>query len=123
MASVDNRVVQMEFDNRSFQQKIGVTTSSLDKLKASLDFSKQKGMTDGISNATQNISFMGNAVQNVSSGFSVLAGAAAVALGGIATQAISVGLQLVKSLSLDQVITGFRIRNQYEFYSNDFSKH
>ena len=102
MASVDNRVVRMEFDNRSFQQRIGVTIDSLNKLKASLNFSKSGESLNELSTTANNFNLnsMSSAVANATSGFSVLAGAAAVALGNIATKAIQVGAQITKLLIL-----------------------
>lgn len=110
MASVDNRVVKMEFDNRSFQQKIGATTESLKKLKDSLNFSKAGDSLNEVSKSANNFNLNGitNGVQTATNSFSVLAGAAAVALGGIALKAASVGAGVIKAFTIDPVRQGFQ---------------
>jgi tape measure domain-containing protein len=110
MASVDNRVVKMEFDNRSFQQKIGVTTDSLAKLKASLNFSKSSDSLKEVSNTANgiNLSSLSSSVSTATSGFNILAGAAAVALGGIATKAAMAGAQIAKSFTIAPISEGFK---------------
>ena len=110
MASVDNRVVKMEFDNRSFQQRIGVTTDSLDKLKASLNFSKSSESLKDVSKTADsiNLSSLSSSVATASAGFSALAGAAAVALGGIAAKAAIAGAQVAKSFVIGPISDGFK---------------
>lgn len=117
MASVDNRVVRMEFDNRSFEQRVGTTTKSLEKLKASLDFSKSSDSLKQVNTTANNFNLnnMSNEVSKATSGFSVLSGAAAVALGGIAAKAAVVGAQIVKSLTLAPLMQGFQ---EYETNMN-----
>ena len=42
---VDEKVVEMRFDNKNFEKNVATTMGSLDKLKQSLKF---KGATDGL---------------------------------------------------------------------------
>lgn len=37
MSSIDERIVQMRFDNKDFESNVGTTMSTLEKLKKSLD--------------------------------------------------------------------------------------
>jgi len=71
----------------------------------------------GIDRASESVSLPGitKAVASASSQFSVLQGAAAVALGNIATQAASQGARIAKSLSLNSAIGGFK---EYETNMN-----
>lgn len=110
MASVDNRVVRMEFDNRSFQQKIGQTKQSLEDLKTSLNFSKSTDSLKQVGTTANgiNLNSLSDSVSNTASQFSILAGAAAVALGGIATQAISVGANIAKAFTIEPISSGFK---------------
>lgn len=110
MASVDNRVVKMEFDNRSFQEKISVTTNSLAKLKASLNFSKSSDSLKEVSTTANgiNLSALSSSVATATAGFNVLAGAAAVALGGIASKAAATGIQIAKSFVIGPISDGFK---------------
>ncbi len=74
MSSVDNRVVEMKFDNNKFEQGIQSTLGWLDKLKESLKFGgAEKGMQD-MQKAADGFSLqsMADNVQNVSSHFSAM---------------------------------------------------
>jgi tape measure domain-containing protein len=109
MASVDNRVVKMEFDNRSFQQRIGVTTDSLGKLKQSLNFSNTANM-QGIDKLSNNFGNMGGVVNNVTKGIGVLGVAAGVALGGLVTSTLAVGKQMAGAL-ISPILEGGKERS------------
>lgn len=110
MASVDNRVVRMEFDNRSFQQKIGQTKQSLEDLKTSLNFSKSTDSLKQVGTTANGINLNGlsDSVSQTTSKFSVLAGAASVALGGIALQAVNAGAQIAKAFTIEPISSGFK---------------
>ena len=45
--TVDERVVEMRFDNKQFEQNVSTTMSTLDKLKAKL---KLKDASEGLDN-------------------------------------------------------------------------
>ena len=117
MASVDDRVVAMQFDNKAFEDKIATTMSSLDKLKASIDKAgKSKGLEDIQSAGNKiNLDGLANAVEGISSKFSAMGAIAFTVLQNVTTRAIDAGIQLGKSLSLDQVIGGFQ---EYETNMN-----
>ena len=42
MSSIDNRIVEMQFNNKRFEQNAKETMSTLDKLKEKLNFSSQE---------------------------------------------------------------------------------
>lgn len=110
MASVDDRVVQMQFDNAAFENKIAATMASLDKLKSSLDFANSKRGLDELSTAGKNFNLQGiaSAVEGISSKFSAMGVIAITVLSNIANRAFDAGVSIVKSLSLDQIIGGFQ---------------
>ena len=63
-ASMDTRIVQMQFDNKDFERDIKISDKSLAKFKENLDFSKcEKGLTE-FGNAIKSLSFSG-LVENV----------------------------------------------------------
>jgi tape measure domain-containing protein len=110
MASVDNRVVRMEFDNAAFEKKIQSTLSLLGQLDKALKFSgAHKGLAD-VSAAAKKVDLapIGNAVQGISAGFLALSTVAVTALATITHSAITAGAQMVKSLSLTPVLDGFK---------------
>ncbi|MET0787470.1 MAG: tape measure protein, partial [Paenisporosarcina sp.] len=110
MASVDDRIVRMEFDNASFERKLGTTLTSLDRLEKSLKFEGAgKGLQDISSQAGKfHLGGMASAVEGIAGKFTALSTIAITALATITARAVSAGVDIVKSLSLDQVIDGFR---------------
>lgn len=117
MASVDDRIVAMKFDNAAFEQKIATTIASLDKLKGSLDFANSKRGLDDLSSSSKNFSLEGiaAAVSNIENKFSAMGAIALSVINNIVTAAINAGVSIVKSLSLDQVLAGF---HEYETNMN-----
>jgi tape measure domain-containing protein len=74
MASVDERVVKMTFDNASFERRISATIDSINQLNKALEL---KGAAKGISEVGDaadhvNLGGMASAVENISSKFSAL---------------------------------------------------
>jgi tape measure domain-containing protein len=110
MASVDDRIVRMEFDNAAFERKIATTLTSLGQLEKALKFEgASKGLAD-VTSAADKVSFHGIAdgIEGLSKKFIALSTIAITALANITSKAIEAGLHIAKSLSLDQVIAGFK---------------
>lgn len=113
MSSVDNRVVQMQFDNASFEAGVKSTLASLDALNKSL---KLEGATKGledVSNASGKVDLgrIATAAEAVSEKFRAMSLIAISVLSNIATKAIDVAAGVVKSFSLAPVMDGF---HEYE---------
>ena len=107
---VDERVVQMQFDNRQFERNVSTSMSTLDKLKHSLNLSgAAKGLSD-IGNAAKNISFngLGSAVDTVRTRFSALQVMGVTALANITNSAVNAGKRIVNALTLEPVMSGFQ---------------
>lgn len=107
--TVDQKIVEMQFDNQKFEKGVNESMSSIDKLKNSLDFSGSEKAFNGINNAAKGVtldSLVSN-IDKVKSSFDKLEMAAAVALGNIMTKALEVGAKFASSLSLDQVKAGW----------------
>lgn len=115
--TIDNRVVEMRFDNRQFESNVATSMSTLDKLKQKLNFSGASKGLESINSAAKKIdmSGLGTAVESVKMKFSALEVAGVAALASIATKAVSAGAQLAKSFTLDPIIDGF---NEYELKLN-----
>ncbi len=113
MASVDNRVVQMTFDNARFEQNAKTTQETLKRLDESLAFKNgARGLTD-LEVAGRNFTMggMGSIVDGISGKFNAMGIAATTALMNITNRAIDAGISLVKSLTIDPISTGL---NEYE---------
>jgi tape measure domain-containing protein len=112
-SSVENRVVQMTFDNAKFEQKLDQTMKSIVELEKSLQFEKSKKSLQDFSTVANNFN-LGNIsahIEGVSKKFLVLGTIAATTLSNITSAAIHAGTNIVKSLSLDTVLDGF---HEYE---------
>jgi tape measure domain-containing protein len=113
MASVDDRIVQMKFDNQKFESGVGQTMQTLDKLKGSLNFDQSKSSMQGLSDAASrfNLGGIGATIEGISGKFLALSTVGVTALVNITNKAIDAGIQLGKSLSVDQISSGF---SEYE---------
>lgn len=110
MASVDDRIVGMRFDNAGFEQKMAETLKSLNKLQQSLDFSNSKRGMEDLSKAGKdfNMGGMGNAVEGISAKFAALATIGITALANITNRAIDAGIRMTKALTTDNIRAGFQ---------------
>ena len=72
--TIDQRVVEMRFDNAQFERNISQSTSSLEKLKQALKFDNVEKNFNAIENAAKglNLSSVTESIQTVSSSFSAL---------------------------------------------------
>lgn len=114
---VDERVVQMQFDNAQFERGTRQTMGTLEKLKQSLQFKGVEKGFERISSASQKVDFseMTKALESIESKFSAVNVIAVTALTNITNKAIATGERLIKALSLDPIISGFQ---EYETQIN-----
>lgn len=111
--SIDERIVEMKFNNKDFERNAAETMSTLEKLKAKLKFD---GATKGIEEIERagrkfNLDGMGDATDVVVKKFDIMATAAFTVINRIVDKAMDAGEKLVKSLSLDQVTAGWEKYN------------
>ena len=112
-ASIDQRVVEMRFDNQQFDKGVQSTLGWLDRLKQGL---KLDGASKGLNSIQKqangiNLSALQNSVETIAGRFTNLGIVGVTALQNITNAAIATGTQMVKSLTIDPVMTGF---NEYE---------
>lgn len=107
---VDERVVEMRFDNQQFEKNVSTTMSTLDKLKQKLNLTgASKGLEDvGRASKQVDMSGLSNGVGALTAKFSALDVVAVTALTNITNKAINAGERLVKSLSIDQISSGWQ---------------
>lgn len=117
--TVDERVVEMRFDNKQFERNIQTSLSSLDKLKKSLNLEgAAKGLetvNDAANKCSGNMSPLSNAVETVRVRFSALEVMAITALQNITNSALAAGKNLVSAFTIDPIKTGFE---EYETQIN-----
>lgn len=107
--SIDQRIVEMQFDNGQFERGAKQSIETLDKLDKSLDLRESAKNLTALSDAGKNFSLDGVAsgIEVVQQKFTALEIMGITALQRITNQAITTGENLVKSLSLDQIGQGF----------------
>lgn len=110
---IDERVVEMRFDNKDFESNVKTSLSTLDRLKQALKFSDSSKSLDNIAAATKRVDFSGmsNGIQTVQARFSALEVVAMTALSNITNSAINAGRQLVSAFTIEPVHDGF---SEYE---------
>ena len=114
---VDERVVEMRFDNAQFEKNVQTSMSTLDKLKAKLNFNGvSKGLED-VGNATKKLEFSGVAsgIEAVQAKFSAMEVIGVTALANITNSAVNAGKRIASAITIDPVRDGF---NEYETQMN-----
>nr|DAV22645.1 MAG TPA: tail tape measure [Caudoviricetes sp.] len=117
MSSVDNRVVEMQFENKQFESGVAKTLSSVKKLKEGLNFKDSAESLKNLGSVSKNVdmSSLIGAVESIKDRFSTLGIIGMTVLQNIANKAISVGSTLTKSLTLQPIMDGF---SEYETQMN-----
>ena len=117
MATIDEKVIGLKFDNKNFEQNVSTSLSTLDKLKQFLKLDGAAKGLESVDKAAKNIQLdsIADGVSNISGKFSALGVLAFTTLQSIASQAIATGSQLVKSLTIDPIMMGFA---EYETQMN-----
>ena len=108
--TIDERVVEMRFDNRQFEQNVQTSLSTLDKLKRGLDLDGAAKGLENLGTAAKkcDMSALSSSVETVRAKFSAFEVVAMTALSNITNSAINTGKQLVSALTIDPIKTGFQ---------------
>lgn len=154
--SIENKVVSLELDDSKFSSKVEGVLKNVTRLKEGMNFKTATTGLDGINPAAQNaakgMNGLATSVKNVnttingassgatastanigavakqtSTNFTMLGGAASVALGNIAAKAITAGGSMLSSFAFGPILDGFReYENQLNavqtIQANTFSK-
>lgn len=106
--AIDQKVVEMRFDNKQFETNAAATMSTLEKLTQSLNLTGAAKGFENVNSAAKgvNLSGLGNAVDTVQAKFSAMSVVAATALANITNSAVNAGKRMVSALTIDPVKTG-----------------
>ena len=117
MSSIDNRIVKMSFDSSKFTGAANSAMGTLKKLGDSLKFTEGMKGLDGLAGKVKSVDMspLSKGVDIVSSRFTALDVVAFTALQNITNNAMNAGKNLLHSLTLEPVMTGF---NEYETKMN-----
>ena len=107
---VDDRVVEMRFDNKQFEAGVRTSMSTLDKLKQSLKLTEATKGLENLNSAVKNTNFspLANGVETVRAKFSALQVVGVTALANIANAAMNAGKRIVSALTVEPIMDGFR---------------
>lgn len=154
--SIENKVVSLELDDSKFTSRVDGVLRNVDRLKSGMNFKQSTDGLEGVGKAAQDASnrmgSIADGVKNVntsivhnsttaaaatsnvgaaakisSTNFSMLAGAASVAMGNIASKALMAGGSVLSSFTFGPILDGFReYENQLNavqtIQANTFSK-
>lgn len=107
---VDERVVEMRFDNSNFEKNTKQSLLTLNKLNESL---KLKDASNGLKEVERtaksfNLDPLTKSVQTVGASFSSLQVIGITALANITNSAVNAGKQIISALTIDPIKTGFQ---------------
>lgn len=108
---IDEKIVKLGVDNADFKSKLIESLRSLasmDGALKSINGGNLNSVSSAASASAKSIDEIGNSAETSKSKFSILAGAASVALGNIASKALTSGMSVVKSLTIDPVMDGYK---------------
>ena len=114
---IDERVVEMRFDNAQFEKNVSATMSTLDQFKQKLNFRGAGKGLEEIGAAAQKVDMrgLGNGIEEVRMKFSALQVMGVTALANITNSALNAGKRIASALTIDPVKTGFQ---EYETKMN-----
>lgn len=115
--TIDQKVVEMRFDNKQFENNARTSISTLAKLKQSLNLSgASKGLED-INAAARRVDIGGlsGSVDTLRARFSALQVMGVTALANITNSAVNAGKRITSALTIDPIKTGFQ---EYETQIN-----
>ena len=105
MSKIDERIVEMSFENKKFEQGISESSKSLANFDSQLE---KSGSSAGFGS-------LGGVVEGVSAKFSAFGTIAVGALLEIGSKAVEVGMQLANSLAIEPITQGYQ---EYELKIN-----
>ena len=108
--AVDERIVEMQFDNEDFEKDVSTSMSTLDKLKKSLSFENVKDGFDRIQNGIMGTNFgpIEEALYKVQDGFGMVEMIGLQAMARISNAVLDTGQKMANALILDPVKSGFQ---------------
>lgn len=115
--TIDERVVEMRFDNKHFESNVSTTMSTLDKLKQKLNLSGASKGLESINESARRVNLepVSRSAETVGLKFNAMYTIADQALRNITNSAMMYGKRIISALTIDPVKTGFQ---EYELKMN-----
>lgn len=107
---IDKRVVEMAFDNASFEKSAKATIKTLDKLEKSLNLEGSSRALELFQKRTNNLSLskISSSLDEITNKFSTLGIVGITALTRLTNKAIDTGKKMVEALTIEPVSTGLQ---------------
>lgn len=104
---VDERVVELKFDNRDFERNTRQSMSTLQKLKSSLNFS---GVSSSVNNSVKSVSFdpISKGLETAGKSFSAFDAISFSVIKNLTDRVVDAGIKIVKSLSIDNIVDSWK---------------
>ncbi|WP_204790675.1 tape measure protein [Oscillibacter sp. CU971] len=111
--TIDERVVEMRFDNKQFEANVQTSLSTLEKLKQGLDLDGAAKGLEGLGEAAKKctLSTLSRSVETVQTKFSAFEVMAMTALSNITNSAVNAGKRMISSFTIEPISSGF---DEYE---------
>ena len=108
--TIDQKVVEMRFNNQQFERNAQTSLNTLEKLKQSLNLTGASKGLEQLNSAARNndIGALGRAADAVGVKFSTMQVIGTTALVNMTNSAINAGKRIVRALTIDPVKTGFQ---------------
>ena len=115
--TIDQKVVEMRFDNRQFESNVATTMSTLEKLKQKLNLSGAAKSMESVGTAAKKVdlSGIGVAAETVGLKFNAMYTMADQALRNLVNSAMNATSRIAKALTIEPIMTGF---SEYETQIN-----
>ena len=115
--TIDERIVEMRFDNAQFEKNVATSMSTLDKLKKSLNFKDSSKSLEELGTAARKVDMspLANGVETVRAKFSAMEVIAITALANITNSALNTGKRIVSAITTQPIKDGFA---EYETQMN-----
>ena len=117
MSSIDNRIVEMQFNNKEFERNMAQSMKSLDAFKSSLNFDSAISGFDNLDKASKKLNFshIAESVGSITVHFNAIEVAFNTMVSRITNAAIDTGKKIFNALTVDGIRSGFQ---EYETQIN-----
>lgn len=114
---IDERVVEMTFDNKNFEANVKTSMSTIDRLKQALNFKGASKGLETINDAAKKVNFngMSSAIDSINVKFNSMQVIATTALANITNSMINAGKNMLSSFTIEPIASGF---SEYETQLN-----
>lgn len=116
-STIDERIVEMQFNNRQFEANVQTSMSTLDKLKQKLNLTGAAKGFESINTAANRVNFSGmvHGIEQVGVKFSYLQATIQHQINNLVDSTINAGKRMASALTIDPIKSGFQ---EYETQIN-----